>query len=130
MRRGVVYRYHNPNPSGKEVGDCVYRALCVVTGKDWMTVYDELANIGRELYCPPNYSDCYEEYLRRNGFKYHGISNKKGTKRPTVESFTKDHKVGVYFLRVANHAVGIRDGLYYDIWESGDKSLYGYWSLE
>lgn len=130
-RKAVSYhRYKNPNPSKKEVGDCVERALCIVTGKEWLDVYDELCAIGREIFCPPNWKDCYETYLKHNGYKYTGISNKKGTKRPTVASFTKEHQTGAYFLRVANHVVGIKDGYYYDIWDSGDCCLYGYWTKE
>lgn len=124
------YRYYNPNPTKKEVGDCVERAICVVLDCDWLTAFDKLVTVGREICCPPNWKDCYEELLRREGFVYHGISNKKGTKRPTVEGFTKTHKTGVYFLRVANHVVGCKDGVYYDIWESGDSSMYGYWCKE
>ena len=65
--------------------------------------------------------------VRLSGFEYVGISNKKGTTRPTVESFTKEHKEGTYILRVANHIVASVDGMYYDTWDSGHKSLYGYW---
>ena len=100
-----LYKYYNPNPSKKEVGDCVERALCVVTGKDWLTIYDALCEVGREIFCPPNWKDCYEEVLRRMGFYYTPISNKKGTTRPTVKEFTKLHKQAVFFLRVANHVV-------------------------
>lgn len=56
------------------------------------------------------------------GFTYYGISNKKGSKRPTVDGFAKEHK-GTYLLKVANHVVAV-DGIYYD---SGYKSLYGYY---
>lgn len=70
---------------------------------------------------------CYKRYLEEHGFEYVGISNKKGSKRPTVESFTKDHKEGTYFLSVANHVVASVDGNFYDTWDSGDCCLYGYW---
>ena len=75
----------------------------------------------------PNGKKCYESYLKANGFEYHGISNKKGSKRPTVDRFTKDHKDGFYFLNVANHCVASVDGFYYDTWESGECCMYGYW---
>ena len=32
----------NPNPKKKLVDDCVIRAICLVTGKDWYTVRTEL----------------------------------------------------------------------------------------
>ena len=82
----------------------------------------------REIFnVTPNSKPCYKRYLEKHGFEYVGISNKKGSKRPTVESFTKEHKEGTYFLNVANHAVASVDGNFYDKWDSGDCCLYGYW---
>lgn len=120
-------RYYNPNPLKKETGDCVLRAMCKVLDKDWDTVYKELAEIGFELKVPMTMDECWKEYLIRHGFTYHGIKVKKGSKRPTVSSFAKEHKKGTYILRVANHIVACVDGYYYDIWDSGNCSLYGYW---
>lgn len=92
-----------------------------------MEVFNELVPIARELQCMPNGKPCYKKYLEENGFTYHGVSNKKGTKRPTVESFTKEHTQGIFILRVANHIVSSIEGIYYDTWDSGDCCLYGYW---
>ena len=123
------YRYYQPNKKDlkDEYGDCVIRSLTKVTGKEWLQVFEELLPYARELQCMPNGKLCYESYLRDNGFEYHGISNKKGSKRPTVDIFTKEHKEGTYLLRVAHHCVAVVDGIYYDTWDSGDCCLYGYW---
>lgn len=123
------YKYYQPNQKDLKdnYGDCVIRALTKVTGKAWVDVFDELVPIARELQCMPNGKPCFERYLTEKGFKYHGISNGKGTKRPTVDSFAKTHKSGTYFVKVSNHVVAIVDGVYYDTWDSGHKSLYGYW---
>lgn len=123
------YKYYQPNKRDikDEYGDCVIRALTRVTNKEWHEVFDELVPIAREIQCMPNGKPCYEKYLIENGFEYQGISNKKGTKRPTVDRFAKDHPSGRYVLRVANHLVAVVDGIYYDTWDSGYKSLYGYW---
>lgn len=123
------YKYYQPNKKDlkDEYGDCVIRSFTKVTGKEWETVFDELVPIARELQCMPNSKASYTRYLTENGFTYHGISNAKGTKRPTVDRFAKDHPTGVYVLVVANHLVAVVDGIYYDTWDSGHKSLYGYW---
>ena len=73
--------------------------------------------------------DKTNDALASLGFKYTGVSNKKGTKRPTVDSFAKEHKKGTYIASVAHHVVAIVDGKYYDTWDSGYKSLYGYYEL-
>ena len=123
------YKYWQPNERDlkDKYGDCVIRALTKVLNKKWQEVFDELVPIARKMQCMPNGDPCFEKYLENNGFEYHGISNKKGTKRPTVDSFTKGHKNGTYFLRVAHHVVASVDGFYYDTWDCGYKSLYGYW---
>lgn len=124
------YKYYQPNSKDlkDKYGDCVIRALTKVTGKEWLQVFEELVPIAKDFQCMPNGKPCYEAYLKQNGFTYQGVSNAKGTKRPTVDRFAKDHPQGVYFLRVANHCVAVVDGIYYDTWDSGTKSLYGYWS--
>ena len=35
----MSYRYFNPNPDGKKVGDCVIRAIGFLTGQDWTETY-------------------------------------------------------------------------------------------
>jgi hypothetical protein len=119
--------YYNPNPLKKKTGDCVVRAICKATGEDWDAVFGKLCMLGLEFKSMPNSDTCWKTYLERNGFIKHSISVKKGSKRPTVESFAKDNPSGTYILRVANHIVTCHDGKYYDTWDSGDKSLYGYW---
>ena len=39
----------------------------------------------------------------------------------------KDHPTGRYIVTVAHHVVAVVDGKYYDTWDSGEKSLYGYY---
>lgn len=122
------YKYYQPNKKDlkDKYGDCVIRALTRVTEKEWTQIFDELIPYARNLQCMPNEKQCYEAYLKDNSFEYHGISNKKGSKRPTVDQFAKNHKTGVFFLNVANHCVAVAEGNYYDTWDSGACCLYGY----
>lgn len=124
-----LHKYINPNPLKKETGDCVFRACCLATGKDWDTVYKELFEIGFELKVPPSMKEAYDEFLKRNGFTYVGVSSKKGTKRPTVTQKAKETKGTntIIVCRVANHIVTAKEGFFWDLWDSGSKSLYGYW---
>ena len=36
----------NPNPLGKQVGDCVIRAVAIATDKSWREAYRELCQMG------------------------------------------------------------------------------------
>lgn len=124
------YKYYQPNKKDlkDEFGDCVMRALTKALDMDWLDVFDEITPLSRELQVPFNCKPCYEAYLKSKGFTYQGISNKKGSKRPTVSEFAKQHKTGTYYLNIANHCVTVVDGIYYDTWDCGYKSLYGYWT--
>lgn len=126
------YKYYQPNEKDikDQEGDCCIRALSKVMNKTWLEIFDALVPIARKSQTVINSKTVWAEYLKQNKFKYYGISNKRGNKRPTVDSFTKKNKNGTYFIQVANHVVGAVDGTYYDTWDSGKKSMYGYWVKE
>lgn len=119
--------YFNPNPLKKEIGDCVVRALCKAEGLEWDIVFEELFEYGKEFKEMPNADVCWKQFLLNRGYIQHKVSNKKGSKRPTVEGFSKANTESTYVMRVANHVVTIQDGYYYDLWDSGQRSVYGYW---
>lgn len=124
-------KYFNPNPLKKEIGDCVVRAICAAEDASWDDVFKELCEIGFELKTMPNDKETYETYLQRHGYTKTPISNKKGTKRPTVDEMAKRSKTeGPFICQVANHLVTAKDGYGLDLWDSGSKSLYAYWSKE
>ena len=131
MGKRKLYEYYQPNDL--DLRDRYYddpiRALTKVLNMTWVEVYDELVPLARMMQCSVLEKTCYERYLSDKGFIYKGVSNKKGSKRPTVEEFTLDHRTGIYFLNIANHCVASVDGTYYNTWDCGYKSLYGYWYL-
>lgn len=126
-----MYKYWQPNKLDlkDEYGDCAIRALSKVLDMSWIDTYKLIIPYELKYQCPfPCMTlKLYKEVFNDLGFKYQGISNKKGSKRPTVEEFAKSHKKGTYVLSVASHMVAVIDGVYYDSWNSGDKCLYGYY---
>lgn len=126
--------YYQPNKKDikDKVGDCQIRALSKALNKTWLEVFDLITPICREQQVMDIFS-CdlkkTKEAIESLGFKYTGVSNKRGTKRPTVDSFAKDHKTGTYLVTVAHHVVAVVDGKYYDTWDSGHCCLYGYYEL-
>lgn len=129
------YVYFQPNKKDlkDKVGDCQIRAFCKVMDIDWLTAFDLTIPICRQLQTYTIF-DCdlakTKEAMRKLGFEYTGVSNKKGSKRPTVESFAKSHPTGRYIVSVAHHVVAVVNGKYYDTWDSGYKSLYGYYEFK
>lgn len=128
----LMYKYYQPNDKDikNQYGDCTIRALSKVLGLSWIETFDLTIPFCREYQTPNIFNvdvKTEREILDKLGFMYYGISNKKGSKRPTVAGFAKEHKKGTYILNVANHVVAVVDGIYYDTWDSGYKSLYGYY---
>ena len=130
--KSTRWKYYQPNKKDvkDEYGDCVIRALTKVTGKEWLQVFDELIPYVREVQANPNASQVYSKYLEDNGFKWVGSKAEKGSIRPTVQSFAKAHKGGTYILRVSRHVVAVSEGCFWDTWDSGHKSVYGYYVKE
>lgn len=130
-KKRFVYYQPNKKDLKDKVGDCQVRALSKVLGLSWVEAFDITIPICRELQTY-TFFDCDQEKTKeamsRLGFDYTGVSNKKGTKRPTVDSFAKDHPHGTFIVKVARHVVAVVNGKYYDTWDSGDRSLYGYYT--
>lgn len=123
------YKYFNPNPKKNKAGDCVVRAICKATGRDWDSVFTDLVELAFEMKYMPNDDVVWHEYLKRNGFVRHSIKVKKGQKRIRVNEFAEKHK-GTYILKVANHIVACVDSYYYDTWDCGDYAVYSYFKLK
>lgn len=130
MRKKKYYVYYQPNKKDLKdnYGDCTIRSLAKALDISWVEAFDKVVVCERKYQCliPCMPLDITKKVYSELGFKYTGISNKKGSKRPTVESFTKEHKTGTYILRVSGHLVCVKDGKFYDTWDSGYKPLYGY----
>lgn len=122
-----TFEYTNPHPKGVVTfSDCVYRAICIATGKDWLTVYDELTALGRELLCPPNDKLTYATYLDRIADRQ--IIKSVG-KRPTGKTVARLDASKTYVIRQANHLSTVQGGKVRDTWDSSDKSAYIVWEL-
>lgn len=126
------FKYYQPNKKDikDKSGDCAVRCICKAENIEWLEAYDIMSQYAREVQSPFNVKMGFEHVVTRLGYKYKGISNRAGSKRPTVNEFAEKHKKGTYICVIANHYVTIQDGKYYDIWDSGKKSMYGYWTKE
>lgn len=123
----------------KGVGDCVTRAICNATGKDYKEVYDAINRLAAK---------------ERRGTRKRGISNArngvyKATERKYLESLgwkfvptmsigsgctvhldPEQLPMGVLIVRVSRHTTCMRNGVLYDTYDcSRDKTrcVYGYY---
>ena len=116
---------YNPNPKGKNIGDCTLRAYCAAFNISWEEAFDIASEIAKENASMIQY---VAEKVLVEHFDCH-ISdeyNKKTVKakdRITVAEFAETHPYGIYILRIRNHVVTLKNGEYWDSWDSGSKKI-------
>ena len=111
----MSYKYFNPNPSGKRVGDCVIRGISFLTSQDWEKTYLGITLQGYEMFDMPSSNAVWAEYLRRRGYR---------------RDFCKDNPHGKFLLATGSHVVAVKDGDYFDAWDSGNEVPIYFWSKD
>ena len=125
----MAYVYFSNNPQGKNVGDCVVRALSLVLDLDWGMTYINLCSIGLMDADMPNSNAVWGKFLRQEGFRKHAIED-YCPDCYTVEDFTYDHNVGTFVVCTGSHVVAVIDGDYYDTIDSGSEVPQYYFHKE
>ena len=113
-----MYIQYNGNPCGINTGDCVIRAISIVTGKTWYQVYAGLCVQGRFECGFGNFNEVWSNYLLYLGFERHGLPYNPAYK---VSDFAADHPDGAYILGTGSHAVAVVDGNIIDSWNSSNE---------
>ena len=119
------FEYFQPNTH--KCDDCVIRAVAKALDVSWPEAMTHLYNMSRVTNEAPTAAKTVSDTLKVRGFAWVGFKTKGGGKLPTVAEFAEAHKTGRYVLRLAKHVVCAVGGRYYDIWDCGDKPVYGYW---
>ena len=119
----------NPNPKRKSVGDCVIRAICVATDKEWDEVFLELMLKAFDMKDMPMANNVWGSYLTDLGFTKELIPN-TCPECFTVKDFLVNYPQGTFVLGTGTHAIAVKDGRYYDTWDSGDEVPMYYFKKE
>lgn len=118
----------NPNPAGKEVPDCVIRAVAIALNKPWLEVFDELVSIARNDASMPSDNNVWGHYLYLLGFKPFLLPSSCPV-CITINQFTKEYPFGTYIIGTGSHAVAVINGDYYDSWDSGAQVCSYFWRI-
>lgn len=114
------YQHENPNPQGKNVGDCTVRAICLATDQSWEKIYIDLCIQGFMLSDLPSSNNVWGTYLTDNGWEYHRLQDTCPFCY-TIDDFCDDHSSGTFIVGTGTHVVCIKNGSYLDSYDSGDK---------
>lgn len=120
----------NPNPFGRNTTDCVVRAISILTGEDWDTIFIRLSIMALRKKDNLEKNHVWGDYLRLKGYRKYFIPDMCPFCY-TVKDFCDDHPTGAYLLRIDGltdgHVVTVIDGNYYDTWDSGSEIVEYYY---
>lgn len=124
-----MYSELNINPQKKQTGDCVVRAIGIVTDKDWDDVYLDLAIKGFQMKEMPSINNVWIAYLHDLGFSRHIIPD-TCPDCYLVQDFVRDHPQGRFIVGTGSHVVAVIDGVAYDTWNSLEEPIIMYFEKE
>lgn len=116
----TVFIEYNPNPVGRNVGDCAVRAVAKALNTDWETAYVKMASNGFSMGDMPSSDSVWGAVLRQNGFKKEIIPN-TCPDCYSAEDFARDNPIGTFVLGFGGHVATIVDGNLYDSWNSSKE---------
>ena len=118
----------NPNPVGRETGDCVIRAVAIATNQSWRQTYRDLCRIGEIEGDMPNANWIWGMYLRRKGGRQF-LLPETCPECITVRAFAERYPEGTYVIGTGEHAIAVISGDWYDSWDSAECVPTIFWKL-
>ena len=119
----------NPNPLGKNTGDCVIRAVAIATDQSWRRTYRDLCRLGEIEGALPNSSEVWGMYVRERGAKQF-LLPESCPDCVTVRAFCERYPEGVYVIGTGDHAMACIDGDWYDNVDSGSAVPTIFWRVK
>lgn len=124
-----MWLMYNPNPAGRNVGDCAVRAIAAALDVDWETAFALITKAAYKMADMPSSNSVWGAVLRQRGFYRHAIPD-SCPECYTADDFCRDHPRGVYVLGFGNHVATVRDGIVLDSWDSSREIPQYYWGEE
>lgn len=119
-----MFKYHNENPNGYRIPDCVIRAITLAMNIPYYDVIKMLHNNGIKMKCDDLCVCCYEKLLD-NDFKLpHFESYNK-----TAKEVANDFKDRIILLRMDGHLSCAIYGDIYDIWDCSNEIITDFWLI-
>ena len=126
----------------KGVGDCVCRAICNATGKDYLEVYNALNELAKHERTSKRkksisnarngvYKRTYHKYLESLGWKW--VATMQIGSGCQVHLNEYELPKGVLIVSVSRHLTCVKDGVLYDRYDCSreeNRCVYGYFIKE
>ena len=115
-----MWAMFNPNPCGRNIGDCVIRAICAALGIDWETAFWMACDSAFQMCDMPSGNAVLGAVMRKNGFYLAAIPD-YCPECYTAGDFCRDHPEGTYVLGFGGHVAAVIDGCIMDSWDSSSE---------
>lgn len=120
----MAYIYHNSNPNGYHIPDCVIRAISSATNISYFDVICMLHFNGMMFRCEDLNVRCYEKLLDKDLKLEHYVGNGK-----TAQEVANDFPENKLLLRMEGHLSYADRGNIYDIWDCSSEIITDFWVL-
>ena len=130
---------YNPHPKEKNCNDCVKRAICAVTGRDYMDVQRSLNRIKRGLIANGTIASTATFRCSLVGLTFGEINGWKrncdgidlrAEDRMTAGEFCRTHPTGKYILHTPEHWVACVNGKLWDTFDSTNERIMLFLEVE
>ena len=138
----------------KNVNDCVVRAICNATGKDYKEVYNDINEMakgestkrhrGNKRSQSRNgvFKETWKRYLKECGWIYHSTC-KFGSTQQKIKLTEGSLPNGTLIVQISKHLTCLKDGIIYDTFDcskktyfdefgniqtNDERTVYGYWT--
>ena len=119
-----MFKYHNENPNGYHIPDCVIRALTLALNIPYYEVVMLLQNNGDYYSCDCLNKLCYEKLLDYDLNLPHYIGDDS-----TASEIANDFPNDILLLRMEGHLSCAMYGDIYDIWDCSDEIITDFWVI-
>lgn len=118
----MAYEYHNENPNGYHIPDCVIRAIKLALNIPYYEVVALLSINGDYYQCDLLSKQCYEKLLDFDFKLPHYVGNGR-----TAEEVANDFCDDIVILRMEGHLSVSMYGVIHDIWDCSSKIITDFW---
>lgn len=118
-----MFKYHNENPNGYHIPDCVIRAI--TTAIPELSYYDVICKLkinANMFNCDELNVRCYEKLLDIDFDLPHYIGNGK-----TASEVALDFRNDIVILRMEGHLSVSVYGIIHDIWDCSNEVITDFW---
>ena len=111
----------------KRAGDCAVRCIMAAEGLSWEDTFNKLCLKAVKCQLMPNDIIIIEKVLKEYGYcaeKAPMVKCGDRKRRMTVKEFASHNKKGTFILSLSGHIVCLKDGDWYDSWDSSFYKVF------